>query len=152
MAAYSFTFTVPRPVPDVFEYLCRFSNALEWDPGVLAADELTPGPVHVGSRFSLVVRFAGRPVPMEYEVRELVPSTRVVLEARNVLVRSRDSIEVSDVGEPGAPACRVRYVATLSGRGPGMVLGPALALALRKAGGNARAGLSARLSGPVAFK
>jgi hypothetical protein len=146
VANYSFSFTVPQPPADVFDYLSRFSNAREWDPGVVEARDATPGPVQVGSRFDLVVRFAGRAVPLVYQVSELVPGTKVVLEAHNALVKSRDSIEVTDVGEPGAPACRVRYVARLSGRGPGVALTPALGMALRRAGDGARAGLSARLS------
>jgi hypothetical protein len=149
MATYDFSFTVPRPAADVFGYLSRFSNSTEWDPGVVSGEDLTPGPVRVGSRFSLVVRFAGRRVPLVYEVSELRPALKVVFEARNAMVKSRDAIEVTDLGEPGAHECRVRYLARLSGRGPLVVLSPLLSMALRRAGDKARAGLVARLGVPV---
>ncbi|HET9058765.1 MAG TPA: SRPBCC family protein [Acidimicrobiales bacterium] len=150
MATYDFSFTVPRPAADVFEYLSRFSNATQWDPGVVSAEDLTAGPVRVGSRFSLAVRFAGRQVPLVYEVSELRPGVKVVFEAHNAMVKSRDAIEVTDLGEPGADECRIRYLARLSGRGPWVIpLSPLLSLALRRAGDKARAGLMARLGAPV---
>ena len=40
---------------ETFGYLATFSNAAEWDAGVLAGEQLDPGPVRAGSRFRLVV-------------------------------------------------------------------------------------------------
>ena len=62
MARYQATISSPRPPADTFGYLATFSNAAEWDPGVLSAEQLDSGPVGPGTRFRLVVPFL-RPAP-----------------------------------------------------------------------------------------
>jgi hypothetical protein len=63
MAHYHATVDSRRSARDTFEYLATFSNAAEWDPGVLAAEQLDPGPVRAGTRFRLVVPFLGGACP-----------------------------------------------------------------------------------------
>ena len=60
MARYHATVESRQSATDTFGYLATFSNAAEWDPGVLAGEQLDPGPVGAGSRFRLVVPFLGR--------------------------------------------------------------------------------------------
>ena len=59
MARYRREVVVPTPLAMTFAYLSRFSSAEEWDPGVIRAQMVTPEPVGVGSRFSLVAVFLG---------------------------------------------------------------------------------------------
>lgn len=37
-----------RPADETFDYLAVFSNAADWDPGVVAGAQLDPGPVGAG--------------------------------------------------------------------------------------------------------
>ena len=37
------------PARETFGYLATFSNAAEWDPGVLAGEQLDPGPVRLAA-------------------------------------------------------------------------------------------------------
>jgi dehydrogenase/reductase SDR family member 12 len=53
MARYYATVESGRSAAGTFGYLAAFSNAAEWDPGVLAGEQLDPGPVRAGSRFRL---------------------------------------------------------------------------------------------------
>lgn len=145
MATHHFTVTAPGTASDVLGYMARFSNASEWDPGVVSGRELVAGPPAIGSRYELVVRLGRRQLPLVYEIKELVPGQRVVLEAENALVRSRDVIEVSDVGTGAAFECRLGYGARLSGRGAGVLLEPLLSIGLRRLGRRAEAGLRERL-------
>jgi dehydrogenase/reductase SDR family member 12 len=85
-----------RPAQDTFDYLAIFSNAAEWDPGVLAARQLDPGPVAVGTRFGLEVSFLGRRLPLTYAVTGYGPGRRVTLNATSRLLRATDRIEVAD--------------------------------------------------------
>ena len=62
-------------------YLAPVSTAAEWDAGVLAGEQLDPGPVKTGSRFRLVVPFLGRRMPLTYEVIRFVPDREVLLHA-----------------------------------------------------------------------
>jgi hypothetical protein len=56
-----------RPAGETFGHLATFSNAVSWDPGVLAGEQLDPGPVGTGTRFRLVVPFLGLRMPLTYE-------------------------------------------------------------------------------------
>jgi hypothetical protein len=134
-----------------FSDLSRFDRAVEWDPGVADGTMLTPEPVGRGSRFGLRARFLGRTVPMEYEIIEFEPSTRVVLQAETPFVRSIDTItfastpSASDSGNHKPEATVVTYDARLEPKGAAWFATPLLALAFRRIGDRAAAGLRERL-------
>ena len=44
MARYHATVESRSPAAETFGYLATFSNAAEWDPGVLAGERLDAGP------------------------------------------------------------------------------------------------------------
>ncbi len=144
MATYQMSLLTPQPAAQVFDYLARFSNAVEWDPGVVSGRAMQDGPLRLGSTFRLGVRFARRSLELEYEVIDLVPGSRVVLRAENSLVRSTDTITVSPVPDGGA---QVGYHAVLEPTKARLLLGPLLAWSFRRTGERARAGLEAKLAG-----
>ena len=125
-----------------FAYLSRFDRAAEWDPGVEAAEMLTPEPVGVGSRFRLVARFLGRRIPLEYEIVEYDRDERIVLRAENRSVRSVDTITFEDDDHGSA----VVYDAQLDALGIGRLTDPLLAIVFHRIGDRAAAGLRAHLS------
>jgi Polyketide cyclase / dehydrase and lipid transport len=88
MARYHATVQSRRPAQDTFAYLATFSNAARWDPGVLTARQLGPGPVTAGTRFRLVVPFLGRRMPLTYVVTGYGPGRRVTLTATSGLLRA----------------------------------------------------------------
>ena len=137
------TITSPRAAAEVFTYLARFSNAAEWDPGVVSGRPLGDQGPRLGSVYRLVVRFGGRELPLDYEVVELVPGSRVVLQADNGLVRSTDTITVSAVPDGG---CSVDYHAVLEAKKARALLGPVLDWVFRRTGERAGAGLRAKLA------
>jgi len=143
MATYRTSVSSPKPPADVFAYLARFSSAAEWDPGVSAAEDITPGPPAVGSTYRLMVRFLGRTVPLEYRIDEIDGPKRVVLRAENAVVRSTDVIEVAPTGSGGST---VTYAATLTPKGPSTALAPFLGIVFRRIGDRAAAGLRAALA------
>ena len=138
MTTYHMSASSPRLPADVFAYLARFSNTVEWDPGVTAAEDTTPGPPALGSRYRLVARFLGLSVPLEYRIEEIDAPRRVVLRAENTMVRSTDVIEVSP--GPGGGST-VTYKATLTPKGASTVLAPLLGMAFRRVGDRAAIGL-----------
>jgi uncharacterized protein YndB with AHSA1/START domain len=78
MARVTKTLDVPGSPKDVFQYLADFSHAAEWDPGVLAAEKATEGPIEVGTAFRLTVAFGPRRLELLYRVTEIEPHRRVV--------------------------------------------------------------------------
>ena len=142
MARYHATIDSHRPALDTFGYLATFSNAAEWDPGVLAGEQLDRGPVGVGTRFRLIVPFLGRRLPLTYQVTEYVPHHEVILDAVSRLLRATDRIVVT---EDGAGA-KVSYTAEVRLRGPLALVDPLLARGFRAVGDRATAGLARSLS------
>jgi len=140
MARYTRTIDVPVAADEAFAYLSRFSNTAEWDPGVAAAEQLTPDPVGLGSRFSVEARFLGRTVPLVYEITAFEPTGQVTLRAENAFTVSEDTIQVA-VAAP--TAARVTYDADLRLRGVWRVFGPVLEVAFRRIGDAALEGLGA---------
>jgi hypothetical protein len=142
VATYRTSFTSPLKAADVFVYMARFSNAAEWDPGVLEAQDLGSGPPRRGSTYRLVVRFLGRQLPLDYEIVEIDAPRRVVLRAENSTVRSTDVIEVAPAAGGGA---RVTYTAALRPRGAAALMAPLISLLFRRIGDRATVGLRAKL-------
>jgi Polyketide cyclase / dehydrase and lipid transport len=144
MASYEATVPSAWTADETFSYLAVFSNAAQWDPGVLTGRPLDAGPARVGSRYRLVVPFLGLRLPLVYQVSELSAADRVVtLVARNGLLCARDRIAVSD--QPAGQVL-VSYRADVSLRGPLRILEPMLRKGFRAVGDRAAAGLSAALS------
>ena len=138
MARYRTTVESTKSPEEAFDYLAEFSNAREWDPGIVEAANLTADPVGPGSRFRLVSQFLGRRVPLEYRITEFDRPTRVVLAADEASIRSTDEIRfvASDGGS------RVTYEADLRLKVPfAALLDPLLAVAFRRIGARAAAGL-----------
>jgi len=143
MATYRARLTSPRPPTEVFDYMARFSNAAEWDPGVTGSTEAEPGAPALGRTYRLTVRSFGRAVPLEYRIVEFDRPHRVVLTAENSTVRSTDVIEVD--AAPGGGST-LTYVATLGLKGVAALLTPLLGLPFRRIGDRAIVGLRAALA------
>ena len=77
MARYHATVESRRSATETFGYLATFSDAAEWDPGVLAGEQLDPGPAGAGSRFQLVAPFLGLRISLTCEVIRCVSGTPV---------------------------------------------------------------------------
>ena len=142
MAHYHATVESRSPAAETFGYLATFSNAEEWDPGVLAGQHLDPGPVRVGSRFRLVVPFLGARMSLTYEVIRFVPDREVLLRAANAVLRSTDRVAVTSA----ADGSTVSYDAEVRLRGPLRVLDPLLWPGFRIVAERAAAGLADALS------
>jgi hypothetical protein len=137
MARYRTTIDSTLPPATAFEELADFSSAERWDPGVREARRLDTGALAVGSRFHVVARFAGRDIPLEYEIIELDPPNTVVLRAESSAVVSLDTITF----EANATGTAVTYDADLRLKGLLRILDPVLAVAFRRIGDRARDGL-----------
>jgi hypothetical protein len=143
MATYRARVTTLRPQAEVFDYMARFSNAAEWDPGVAEATEAEPGATGEGATYRLMVRIYGRAVPLSYRIDGYDRPHRVVLRAENSMVRSTDVIEVFPEPDGGSI---LTYEATLELKGGALLFTPLLGLSFRRIGDRATAGLRAALA------
>ncbi len=142
MARYDTMIESKLPAPEAFAYMADFANARVWDPSVRSAVMVGDAPVGVGSAFDLVARFAGRDVPLRYEIVSYEPPRVVVLEARRPGFVSRDTITV----EPAEDGSVVRYDATLAFHGLGRLLDPVMQRIFDRVGARATIGMQAALN------
>jgi len=146
MATYAATIPSTWSADETFSYLAVFSNSAHWDPGVLAGEQLDPGPVHAGTRFRIVVPFLGRRLALIYKVTHISAEDReVVLEAVSKLLRARDRITVKPT-TPVASDAVVSYQADVEMRGPLRLIDPVLSRGFAAVGDRAAAGLAGVLS------
>jgi hypothetical protein len=127
---------------DAFAYMADFTNAQRWDPSVSDARYVGSAPIGPGAAFDLVARFAGRDVPLRYEIVEYDAPRCVVLEARRSSFVSRDTITV----EPAGNGSVVDYDATLAFGGVGRLLDPVMQLIFNRVGARATGGMQAALN------
>ncbi|MGH8455098.1 MAG: SRPBCC family protein [Nevskiales bacterium] len=113
-----------RTPEEALNFIGDFRNLLLWDPNCKAARMTQGDGLAVGTRFHIVVRFAGRDIPMDYEVREYQPGRRIVLAGRSDKARALDSISA----EPRTNGCRVTYQAEISVDGAGRLMDTAMKL------------------------
>jgi hypothetical protein len=142
MAHYQATVESRSPATETFGYLATFSNAAEWDPGVLAGEQVDAGPVGAGRRFRLEVPFLGARLSLTYQVISFVPDREVLLHATNALLQSTDRIVVTGTTDGST----VSYEAEVRLRGPLQLLDPLLRLGFRVVAQRAAAGLADALS------
>ena len=142
MAHYQATVESRSPAAETFSYLAAFSNAADWDPGVLAGAQVDAGPVGKGSRFRLQVPFLGARMSLTYQIISFVPDREVLLRATNVLLRSTDRIVVTGIPDGST----VSYDAEVRLRGPLRLLDPLLRPGFRAVAERAAAGLNDALA------
>jgi hypothetical protein len=123
---------------DLFDYMAEFSNAAEWDPGTVSARRLGDGPVGLGSRFELIVRFAGRESPFVYEITEYERPRRVVLVAETGAARVTDTMSIA-AGSGGGSV--LTYDARLELKGARRLFSPLMSVLFGRVFADGRRGL-----------
>ncbi len=130
---------------ELFDYMADFSNAEEWDPGTVSAKRVDVGELGMGSRFDLVVEFAGRETPWAYEVVEYERPRRVAVRAESDSAVLVDTMTVAEAEGQGSV---LNYDARLDLKGARKLLDPVMAILFRRLGEKGRAGLERELNRP----
>lgn len=91
------TFSVPRPVDEVFAYLGDFTHTNEWDPGTKNT-ERTCGDGGLGTRYHNVSEFMGREVELDYETITYEVPSKVQFRGTNATATATDSMTFTPDG------------------------------------------------------
>jgi hypothetical protein len=129
---------------DLFDYMAEFSNAAEWDPGTVSARRLGDGPVGLGSRFELIVRFAGRESPFVYEITEYERPRRVVLVAETGAASVTDTMSIAADSGGGSV---LTYDARLELKGARRLFSPLMSVLFGRVFADGRRGLEETIGG-----
>jgi hypothetical protein len=148
MARYVGSIRSPISPERAFDYLADFSSVAEWDPSAVSARMLADAP-GTGTEFEVMVRFAGRELPLRYRTVAFERPHRLVLVAESSTVLSEDTITVRPTPDGGSV---LTYEAELTPKGPMRLAGPIIGLLFRRLADDAAAGLRARLQSDEAEK
>lgn len=104
---------INRRFDEVLRYLTDFSTIEQWDPGVMEAVKVTPGPVVAGAQFDLVLDVLGKPVPMRYRMTAIDTQEQnalLVLDGEGDGFSAHDELTLHKVSDQQT---RVQYAADL---------------------------------------
>jgi uncharacterized membrane protein len=105
---------IDRPVDVVAAYAGDPTNAPEWYANISSVQGQTPPPMAVGSRLAFVAHFLGRRIAYVYEVVELQPGRRLVMQTDGRPFPMRTVYEWEAVGD-GSTRMTLRNVGRPSG-------------------------------------
>jgi hypothetical protein len=111
---------IARPVEDVFDVVADERNEPKYNPRMVRADKLTPGPIANGTRWSATVKSRGRPLDMEIEVTDYTRPNRLGSTTR----MSTGEIRGALTFEPHAAGTRMRWSWQLETKGVLKLMGP----------------------------
>jgi uncharacterized membrane protein len=72
---------IDRPVDEVWDFVHDLDKEALWQTTLAESEQLTEGPMRVGTRVRQVRHFLGLRIPMEWEVTEYEPSTRSAIKS-----------------------------------------------------------------------
>lgn len=143
MARYVVNVNTPLTPDEAFAYMADLRHFAEWDPGVRRVEQVAGDGGGADAAFDVDVSTPGRTITLRYEVVTYEPPATVVAVAKNSMLTSRDTITV----RPEGAGSIVTYDAELTLNGLLRLADPALALAFKRIGDRAAAGLVSALQG-----
>lgn len=88
---------IGRGAEDVYAYASTFSAMPEWRGGVSEVEQLTEGPVGVGTRIRAGGKLLGRPVGIVIEVTALEPGSRFAYRGASGPLRTHNIVTFESV-------------------------------------------------------
>jgi uncharacterized membrane protein len=116
-----------RPVDQVFAFLADPAKQPAWQSDLIEIEQLTEGPMRVGTRFREVRRLGRRPTEYQAEVIAYEPDKRFAL---RVISGPRVTLSYSFEAEEGGTRLRYQFVMHTSGMM--RVIEPLIVRSLRK--------------------
>lgn len=116
-----------RPVDQVFTFVADPAMLPMWQSDLIESEQLTEGPMRVGTRFREVRRLGRRPTEYQAEVTGFEPNKRFSLRVINGL-----RVTLSYSFEPEEGGTRLRYQFVMRPSGMMRALAPLITRSLRK--------------------
>ena len=122
MARIEGEIVIGRPIDAVFDYVADQSNEPQYNPQMVRAEKITPGPVGRGTRFRSAVASMGRTAEMliectAYDRPKLLATTTTMAQA---------DISYTLTFEPTPAGTRMRWSGQVQPKGAVRLLGPVI--------------------------
>jgi carbon monoxide dehydrogenase subunit G len=89
---------IDRPVQDVFAFVSNLNNMPKWNAAVVSLQQVTPGPIGVGSKFKSVGEMMGRRIEGEVQVTAYEPDSKTGIQMHAGPVQVNLTITFKTVG------------------------------------------------------
>lgn len=76
MINLDFSTLIDRPVKDVFSFVANPNNMSKWNSAVVSIQQITPGPVGMGTKFKSIGEALGRRIEGEVQVTTYEPDSK----------------------------------------------------------------------------
>ncbi|HET8977660.1 MAG TPA: SRPBCC family protein [Solirubrobacteraceae bacterium] len=111
---------IRRPVEEVFDFVADERNEPRYNPRMLRAEQTSPGPVGVGTRFDTELKTMGRTMPMAVEFTGVDRPRRLASVTRSSMMVTEGELTF----EPIAAGTRMRWSWEVRPRGAMRVMVP----------------------------
>ena len=112
MIQYDVSMHLNRSVEEVFAFLSDASKHSSWQSDLIESEQLTDGPLRVGTRIREVRRLGRRPTAYEGEVIDFEPNKRFALQ---VMTGPHVTASYTLTGEDGGTRLRFQFVMRTNG-------------------------------------
>ena len=89
---------VDRPMKDVFAFVGDPNNMTKWNSAVVSLQQITPGPVGVGTKFKTTGEMMGRRIEGEMQVTDYEPDTKCGFQVSSGPMQVNITIALKPVG------------------------------------------------------
>jgi carbon monoxide dehydrogenase subunit G len=89
---------IDRPVKDVFAFVTNLNNMPKWNSAVVSLQQVTPGPMDVGTKFKSVGEMMGRRIEGEVQVTSYEPDSKTGFQMNAGPVQVNVTIAFKTVG------------------------------------------------------
>lgn len=89
---------IDRPVKDVFAFVANLNNMSKWNSAVVSVQQITPGPMEVGTKFKSVGEMMGRRIEGEVQVTSYEPDSKTGFQMHAGPVQVNVTISFKPVG------------------------------------------------------
>ena len=89
---------IDRPIRDVFAFVSNLNNMSKWNAAVVSLQQVTPGPIAVGTKFKSVGEMMGRRIEGDVQVTAYEPDNKTGFQMQAGPVQVNVTINFKTVG------------------------------------------------------
>jgi uncharacterized protein YndB with AHSA1/START domain len=105
---------IDRPVEEVFDFVADERNEPRYNPRMVRAEQISQGPIGLGTRFRTELRTAGRTMPMTVEFTSFERPRLLASRTRSSMMQTEGALTFEPL--PAAPACAGRGMCARAAR------------------------------------